>query len=815
MIDINAYIDELEQAGMDLQALINKMYNRADGTGEAAEYNNAVIGMDVKDRIVKLVLLNRAMLDKVKGDIESIGTESAFIEALNAVFAIDGADVKFDGDVYANGNKKLATKELIDSVIDNVYIREDVKEITYDDTGIFKSDNNWWVGPLEGYRTVRFTIPQNGFMRLQALVPNVKYGYSNDGDGLSILYNMGTTIETSADLHNSDNYAYLYVMTAIPNKDYGVSVKHMTTLRNMFDTEGIDAQSIASAVEDIEAIGKDFYRLSEVMPTILEDTWIYQRSGAWYCGSSTATAGYTVYRFAIDDEKTYKVTGLASEIPYGFANTTGREVPLTGAAITKSTSETITSVGRYLYIRASSPKTDYGIKLYEIVSLREEMSYGGKEFGANIYVAASNATAKEKLVADYICDGINDGEQINAALDRLDGRYGTVILSSGTFCLDTVNSKNGKLYLVSLFNGTATGYKRIRGQGAFISMDGGTVIKVTNAVSDALDLLDTYDECKVFGSTRDASMSCYGCFDNIRVSLSDNRHRLVCIDNSMFNGGRCDDITLDVRLGNDPWPNTSAEYLPSEGCVGIRGYDGHNHGCINEINRCFAQGFYEAFQLGGEHLICRNLGARYNYYSYTFGHYTWTHGKTSSTDSGTQSHPITLINCADEGAVNLPKFFKCGQAYYLTPGHEKIHLAKQEVNFIDFTIEFVRSYGQSAVGLATEEYPGAFCGKVDFTMNGSTASFEKTGNVNTKYASDYGVNDADVIPAGTYGNHTNAKFWADGMGHNFVTRNMTHKQGGTTAERESYEPMYMQLYYDTDLRKLMIYDGTAWVSAAN
>jgi hypothetical protein len=36
---------------------------------------------------------------------------------------------------------------------------------------------------------------------------------------------------------------------------------------------------------------------------------------------------------------------------------------------------------------------------------------------------------------------------------------------------------------------------------------------------------------------------------------------------------------------------------------------------------------------------------------------------------------------------------------------------------------------------------------------------------------------------------------------------------GTTAERLSYIPTYIQTYYDTDLGKLVIYNGEAWVDA--
>ena len=35
---------------------------------------------------------------------------------------------------------------------------------------------------------------------------------------------------------------------------------------------------------------------------------------------------------------------------------------------------------------------------------------------AGIFIAASDSSAKDKAVADYVCDGTNDEVQINAAL---------------------------------------------------------------------------------------------------------------------------------------------------------------------------------------------------------------------------------------------------------------------------------------------------------------------------------------------------------------------------------------------------------------
>jgi parallel beta-helix repeat protein len=55
--------------------------------------------------------------------------------------------------------------------------------------------------------------------------------------------------------------------------------------------------------------------------------------------------------------------------------------------------------------------------------------------GATIKVAASNATAKSKRGADYVCDGVADEAEINAAIAELATTGGCVELSEGTFVL--------------------------------------------------------------------------------------------------------------------------------------------------------------------------------------------------------------------------------------------------------------------------------------------------------------------------------------------------------------------------------------------
>ena len=64
---------------------------------------------------------------------------------------------------------------------------------------------------------------------------------------------------------------------------------------------------------------------------------------------------------------------------------------------------------------------------------------------AVLFVAASNASDKEKARADYLCDGTDDDVQIQAALDALEDGVGVVELSSGDFSTgNTINITTGQ-----------------------------------------------------------------------------------------------------------------------------------------------------------------------------------------------------------------------------------------------------------------------------------------------------------------------------------------------------------------------------------
>ena len=72
-------------------------------------------------------------------------------------------------------------------------------------------------------------------------------------------------------------------------------------------------------------------------------------------------------------------------------------------------------------------------------------------------------------------------------------------------------------------------------------------------------------------------------------------------------------------------------------------------------------------------------------------------------------------------------------------------------------------------------------------------------------------------PAWHATNAVHQALWAaDGSGSGFTTRNLAHKDIGTSAERRTYYPQLGQRYFDTDLGKLLISTDPArrkWVDA--
>lgn len=377
-----------------------------------------------------------------------------------------------------------------------------------------------------------------------------------------------------------------------------------------------------------------------------------------------------------------------------------------------------------------------------------------------IYIASNNATKEEKEKANIICDGVNDELDIQNAFDFLPAD-GTIILSSGDFTFNSAYKFHDQLnyHCVCAYPKYSKYQLCIQGQG-FRGVEGGTTIHVKDTV-----VID--GETSIFGGYITNFYADTGVFQfnginisNLNIECESGNKNFTVIDLSYAGHGVLHDLYLSCI-------NTGLDYTKfTSGAIGLRSYNGYSTGTQNMMERIYVEGFYTGFQLGSEHVICNNLGARMNHIGYTFGEYYYTYG--------TFDHPITLINCCDEHSCKLPQFIHNG-----LPQGEKP--SKQEVDMISFNIEIDPKI---FVDYATESTPDSFCGRIEYTIGG------------------VGENVTDYW-----------KFWKEGSGHLFQTRNMAMAYVGTTATRKSYNAEFNQSYYDTDLNKMLWFVNGKWVDA--
>nr|DAP41928.1 MAG TPA: hypothetical protein [Caudoviricetes sp.] len=377
-----------------------------------------------------------------------------------------------------------------------------------------------------------------------------------------------------------------------------------------------------------------------------------------------------------------------------------------------------------------------------------------------IRIASINASEEEKISANIVCDGVNDELDIQNAIDLLPST-GTVVLSSGDFYFD-----NSYTFKDEINNSCVCGYPKyhnsnyfIRGKGDRLG-DGNTIIHVRNTVFGTGETSIFNNFIANFYADTGVFHFCGLNISDVNIECESGNKNGVVIDLAHSGHGVLHDIALSCT-------NTGLDYTKfTTGLVGIRGYNGYSTGHLNTMDRIAAEGFSTAFQLGGEHVVGTNMTARMNYIGFSFGAYVYTFG--------TFDHSITLINCADEHSCKLPQFVGNGAAFKDTP-------SRQEVDMISLNIEIVP---EKFVDYASEKTPNSFCGRIEYTIGG----------VGENVTADW-------------------KFWKDGSGHLFNTRNMAMSYVGNTATRKSYHPEFNQSYYDTDLNKMLWFINGNWVDA--
>lgn len=395
-----------------------------------------------------------------------------------------------------------------------------------------------------------------------------------------------------------------------------------------------------------------------------------------------------------------------------------------------------------------------------------------------IFVAASDAPQWQKDMADIVCDGVNDELSIQSACDNIYAiGGGTVKLSHGTFFIDSFPNydanDDGGSYTAIMIPSDNISYYSIKIEGSLWSANTNkdTVIRVSESCYEGLDSSMRY---KIFRSPYNnniigtSKVALY--MESLNFFLPWNQKRIMCIDLRYTN--KVDIRFINIRAYTSGYNGRTVDLFhpvdPAiEGCVGIRMMGGGNSGLLQNFRNINITGCYEGFQMGAEHIIALNLGTSYCVYGYTFGNYQY---------QGNFIHPITMINCGDENNVNGPLFAYCGDYRY-----KSTEDGGQQITIIDFTFERYAELTPGGVlgNLARELRPGHFHGEISYTIQDGTKNSKK------------------------------AKFWEDGHGQRFITRNSAHLLAGNSTERRSYAPNYLQRYWDTTVGKELVCTDTA------
>ena len=394
-------------------------------------------------------------------------------------------------------------------------------------------------------------------------------------------------------------------------------------------------------------------------------------------------------------------------------------------------------------------------------------------FSPFITVAASNSKFTEKDGIDFVCNGKNDELTINEAISAAAQAGKSVYLLNGNYSIDDFYDfkDDGPKAAIR----TPALYKGIEFIGQSFNFEQNREGVQFDVSAEALDKVDTgeYSVFRTEWKQRGLYSGAVLKLENITMTLAHNQKAVRCIDLR-----RCDRVEMkNVRLrGRRDNTYLGVTDVATKGCIGLTMTDGSNNFIVRYDNVTSGD-FYEGIQVGGEHVVMIDCAAAHNVYGYTFGNYDYHCG---------YNHPITMINCCDERNVNLPLFNLCGD--HDTEGNELI--GGQEVSMISFNIERLAAQtpGGKLGDAMREIYPGAFCGRIEYTLQ----------------------------PDWCHTNEINFKLFENGSGVGFRVTNMTHKTVCNTAERLSYYPALGQQIFDTDLNKLLICvdaDRKKWVDA--
>lgn len=423
--------------------------------------------------------------------------------------------------------------------------------------------------------------------------------------------------------------------------------------------------------------------------------------------------------------------------------------------------------------------------------------------GPEVVCAASDTKEPLKQYAKYVCDAADARPKLQAAINEASRLGVRCLLLPGRYVINSRSdvSPKGALYAPNYEGKPVEGatfwwqlgptrYNSIEGTVPPMQDHGAAEVIMGRELYDSLDADDT----EAFSFLYCVLGHMYGRvwqLRNLVIRFPAMQKPIVAIDGRFCAGLRYENLwvcgydqsKVDLRTGE-------GIDVPHPRSVGVRGTAGSNTGPASMRN-VVSLGFGHGFDIGGEHLTCDNLAAAYCIYGYAFDCYV---GKSSianpdgQTAQGCSCYPIVLSNICDEHNVNLPLFG------WSSHGADTRDSVAQSVLIRGYQFQ----WPNTAPGYPNRKSP-------DFLKGRHRATEVRPGSWHggIEYVADWTGDGGQV-------NLTEGRFFEPGHGGNVLCRNLQSKLKGTTAERLALKPNDMQRFFDTDKRKMYVFDGEEW-----
>lgn len=406
--------------------------------------------------------------------------------------------------------------------------------------------------------------------------------------------------------------------------------------------------------------------------------------------------------------------------------------------------------------------------LYDYTGNPLEISSSGGSVGV-VTIAASNSTAEDKEKADFVCDGVNDQVELQAAIDSFGELSGVIQLANGTYNIDSFTQHDGYYYGLYfakykheiIIRGVSHNHKD--NNTSFAATNKAAVINVT---SSAFNALPSDQESYVIGSNREWAFpyKVVG-LESVTIAIPNYTKPVIGIDGAY----------LACMHVEHCFFKTGGSYSDPTGinpkCIAIRGCPQGNIGYNYYVSHVKIIGWGTGFQVAGEALQIIDTQVQRAAYGFVFGDVS----DLNTYPKIVGMHPITMIACGASYCNRCAVLF----GSVLNSGNEST------VTIIDFNSEVGSYGGWGGADLFRSDNPGDYRGEVTYRLL-STSTWKP----------------ADV---NIWANNNAGSYWK--------TTNLHSRRSGSTSQRPS-DPCYLSEYYDTTLGKKIIYNGSNWIDAS-